>query len=253
MIFLVGKMLDKSKIYIFIRNSIKSIHFCSLIASKKNPARNSVAFSNVKPWHRYETFDAFFIFAELEIVEDKSEIAQQKSETSEDKSEIAKQNAKIREAREHAKKISKKLRTPFIFIVTENEKKDGNQSENALLDRKKKDFFENVKDLVDDQSDIYTSEDIDTKKNDFKKRCNNIISKLVKRRKDAFLHSLNEAAYVTNEKTNKLYKEAQYHGVSHISDFYDQIFFPWKNVPINFAITGDAGTGKSSFINAVRR
>jgi putative ribosome biogenesis GTPase RsgA len=41
-------------------------------------------------------------------------------------------------------------------------------------------------------------------------------------------------------------------GVSGIDGFVTTKLNDWKNVKIRFGITGDSGTGKSSFINAIR-
>ena len=41
-------------------------------------------------------------------------------------------------------------------------------------------------------------------------------------------------------------------GVSGIDEFLTKKLNKWKNVKIRFAITGDSGTGKSAFINAIR-
>lgn len=41
-------------------------------------------------------------------------------------------------------------------------------------------------------------------------------------------------------------------GVPHIADFIRNKLETWHEVEVNLAITGDSGTGKSSFINAIR-
>ena len=45
---------------------------------------------------------------------------------------------------------------------------------------------------------------------------------------------------------------AEKNGVSGLLEFCIERLEKWKDVEINFGITGDAGSGKSSFINAVR-
>ena len=41
-------------------------------------------------------------------------------------------------------------------------------------------------------------------------------------------------------------------GVSGLLEFCIERLAKWKDVEINFGIIGDAGSGKSSFINAIR-
>jgi predicted GTPase len=53
-----------------------------------------------------------------------------------------------------------------------------------------------------------------------------------------------------NEKAAEKYIDQ--HGLAGIDDFFKKQLDEWKNVEINIAVTGDAGTGKSSFINAIR-
>jgi ribosome biogenesis GTPase A len=41
-------------------------------------------------------------------------------------------------------------------------------------------------------------------------------------------------------------------GVNGIGEFLGEKLHEWKNVKIRFGITGNSGTGKSTFINAIR-
>ena len=50
----------------------------------------------------------------------------------------------------------------------------------------------------------------------------------------------------------ELEKEIEACGVSNIEEFFRKRLEKWLEVEVNFAITGDSGTGKSSFINAIR-
>ncbi len=52
-----------------------------------------------------------------------------------------------------------------------------------------------------------------------------------------------------NEETRLYYKE---NGVRDIGKFVNEKLEGYKDVRIQFAITGNAGTGKSAFINAIR-
>ena len=41
-------------------------------------------------------------------------------------------------------------------------------------------------------------------------------------------------------------------GVSGVDEFFKMQLERWKKVEVNIGITGDSGTGKSSFINVIR-
>jgi predicted GTPase len=48
-------------------------------------------------------------------------------------------------------------------------------------------------------------------------------------------------------------KRVQKYGMTGIETFFKTELDGWKDLVINIAITGDAGAGKSSFINSIRR
>ena len=50
----------------------------------------------------------------------------------------------------------------------------------------------------------------------------------------------------------ELKKEIEDGGVSDIVEFFRKRLENWRDVEVNIAITGDSGSGKSSFINAIR-
>ena len=173
-----------------------------------------------------ETFDAFLICVKSRITEKEIKIAE---------------------------KVSKKLGKPFVFICTKADtEKKADDEEEALLNEMETDY-ESVQGLVEDKSDIYVIHNESIAKNELERLRKDIVSKLVKRRKDCFLLSLNFAIYATTKKTRELYIEAQKQDVAHMQRFYSNDFIPlWMNTEINLAITGNSGAGKSSFINAVR-
>ena len=174
---------------------------------------------------RYEAFDAFLIFAKSRFT-DKEE--------------------------EAAEKISKNLGKPFIFVCTIT---DNETTVETVKGR------EIVEGLVEDKTDIYVIHNNGGGNDEFERLDEDISLKLVKRRRDLFLHSLNKTVFVNTKDSKETFQEAEKHrknhkqkdGVACNEDFYSRNLIPsLKNSKIDFAITGDSGTGKLSFINAVR-
>ena len=54
------------------------------------------------------------------------------------------------------------------------------------------------------------------------------------------------------EEMKELKHEIDETGVSNIKEFIRKRLERWREVEVNIAITGDSGSGKSSFINAIR-
>ena len=50
----------------------------------------------------------------------------------------------------------------------------------------------------------------------------------------------------------ELQREIDVSGVTNIKEFLRKRLERWREVKVNIAITGDSGSGKSSFINAIR-
>jgi len=53
-------------------------------------------------------------------------------------------------------------------------------------------------------------------------------------------------------KMEELQEEVDENGVSNVEEFFKKRLERWREVEVNIAITGDSGTGKSSFINSIR-
>ena len=52
--------------------------------------------------------------------------------------------------------------------------------------------------------------------------------------------------------TAEVQNYVQQHGVKDISEFLKKKLDTWKKTEVHLGVTGDAGTGKSSFVNAIR-
>ena len=50
----------------------------------------------------------------------------------------------------------------------------------------------------------------------------------------------------------ELQREIDVSGVTNVKEFLRKRLERWREVKVNIAITGDSGSGKSSFINAIR-
>ncbi|XP_046843658.1 uncharacterized protein LOC124437776 [Xenia sp. Carnegie-2017] len=165
-------------------------------------------------------------------------------------------------------KVSKELQRPFVCVHThahlnvtnakEGEALASQSTEATALDKIRECCFDNLKGLVKDANDVYVINNNDTEKYDFDSLRDNVILKLLKRRKEYFLYSLNCVIYGSRElsELEKRLEEAKFHvnkyGLIDVDDFYQTQIDSWRNMKINIAVTGYTGTGKSSFINAVR-
>ena len=158
------------------------------------------------------------------------------------------------------KKVSKKLYRPFVCIYTDVKVKNNNgrseSNDEISFEEIRKFCIDNLKGLVKDDTDIYVIDNNDSEKYDFNSLRDGVISKLQKRQKEYFLHSLNRVIYGNKQLTeeDRLLEEAKFHvdkcGLIDIDDFIQNQLESRKKIEINLALTGRVGTGKSSFINA---
>ncbi|XP_046843678.1 uncharacterized protein LOC124437788 [Xenia sp. Carnegie-2017] len=153
--------------------------------------------------------------------------------------------------KELAEKLSKEFEIPFIFVYKIVDGSSKMVEENNSLNC--------PKDFVKDGSDLYViDKKIIENVQNFSTLCEDIIGKLIKRRNQYFVRCFSEEIYKNKHFTEKdrLLAEAKYsitkHGVSGLNELYQKQIDSLKNTEIHLAITGGSGTGKSSFINAVR-
>ena len=52
--------------------------------------------------------------------------------------------------------------------------------------------------------------------------------------------------------TAEIQNYVQQHGVKGISEFLKQKLDTWKETEVHIGVTGDSGSGKSSFVNTIR-
>ncbi|XP_046843675.1 uncharacterized protein LOC124437787 isoform X1 [Xenia sp. Carnegie-2017] len=149
----------------------------------------------------------------------------------------------------------KKSSKPFDFICTyndadvQNAKKDEDERHDEESDIEltvRKYFLKKLKNVMTDKTDLHL---IDTKeKNDFRREHDDVFKKFLERRQKLFLHYFNDEFHKNSRysKVNATKNEGD------PDEIYEDLIQSWKNVQIHLAITGNSGTGKSSFINAVR-
>ena len=65
-------------------------------------------------------------------------------------------------------------------------------------------------------------------------------------------HLSNDFEKITKEDCVELEKAYDRQGMNGLKEYVDRNLNSWKDTPVNIAVTGQSGSGKSSFINAVR-
>ena len=61
-----------------------------------------------------------------------------------------------------------------------------------------------------------------------------------------------DIGWLANKFRDDIQQYVRHHGVSDIDKFFKEKLESWRHVKVKIAITGDAGAGKSSFINRIR-
>ena len=61
-----------------------------------------------------------------------------------------------------------------------------------------------------------------------------------------------DVGWLVNKFRGDIQQYVQQQGVLNIDKFFNEKLESWRHVKVDIAITGDAGAGKSSFINRIR-
>ena len=149
---------------------------------------------------------------------------------------------------------------PFFFVCTYvdidiqntevDEGNDFHQDTETIRKTIKRNCLENLKPETEkgETDMLYLINTRSAKEHDFQRLDEDIMGNFGQHGLKIFLHCLNEVYH----------EESRFHEIIPTkvkrdpNKIYKHLVKSWQNVHINFAITGDSGTGKSSFINAVR-
>ena len=142
--------------------------------------------------------------------------------------------------------FARDIAMPFVFI---EENVDCSVKSREKIDRLKSPI-----NFVRSGSDIY----IMKKDGGIYPLVKEITSKLIKRRKEYFIRYFNDQIFKNKEFSQQEQLMAEIkavvnkRGVDGIGELYKELIKTLEKPELNLVITGNAGTGKSSFINAVR-